>query len=694
MHGYRVKNIGQAVDDSDALTLRQYKQDAQGAFVARNQAEQFKNEAARYAGSAQTSANNAAASAQDSLAAASSAQTYATSAAASASAAAQSATNAAASASAAAASFDAFDDRYLGAKPRDPVTDNDGNALQVGALYWNTSANEMRVWNGSSWQVAVGSLVGNADTATRLQTARTITIGNTSKSFDGSADVSWSLAEIGGDASHVSYLPAGSGAVARTVQDKLREWVSVKDFGAVGDGVADDTAAIQAAINSLSATGGTVWFPPGVYRHSGISVSNLRFVRLTGGAQSSFSTAGAKGVRLVCSSTTADHLNFVDPHGVIVENIQFECATSLTPTAGSVIRFYGTNGGAGNCAVRGVRIENCYNGILIDSCSTTSVSNTTIETAKGSFAVKVIGSTQRVDQIRFEDVIINTLVSGGSTTCVGFDIDTDVHTVWIDRCSALKCLYGFYLHGTVAPEFVRFNGAEAENSNRHGFLIDKSAHIWMNEIYATINGGNGIVFGTTFASTALVLSPDVRGNVENGILIHGSGGVHIVNPRIGMNSVKSAGIFHGIAVSAGVGKFSVIGGKIGGDINLSGTGNQAWGILVNTGASDNYIITGVDTTGNIFGGINDGGTGTKKKIANNVGASDYGYSRGSLTVNAGETTGVFNHGLGATPSRAFATPTSNPGTGSWWVTKNSTQVIVSFSSERASNVTFDVEAFL
>jgi hypothetical protein len=60
----------------------------------------------------------------------------------------------------------------------------------------------------------------------------------------------------------VGYNPAGTGAVATTVQGKLRESVSVKDFGAVGDGVTDDTAAIQSA---LDATDGDVLVPPGQY---------------------------------------------------------------------------------------------------------------------------------------------------------------------------------------------------------------------------------------------------------------------------------------------------------------------------------------------------------------------------------------------------------------------------------------------
>ncbi len=57
------------------------------------------------------------------------------------------------------------------------------------------------------------------------------------------------------------YDQAGTGAVLRTLVSRLQDTVSVKDFGAVGDGVTDDTAAIQATIDVVFVAGGTVFFP-------------------------------------------------------------------------------------------------------------------------------------------------------------------------------------------------------------------------------------------------------------------------------------------------------------------------------------------------------------------------------------------------------------------------------------------------
>lgn len=68
------------------------------------------------------------------------------------------------------------------------------------------------------------------------------------------------------DSSASTYTPSGAGAVATAVQTKLRESVSVKDFGAKGDGVTDDTAAVQAAINYCKANGARLRLNGGTYR--------------------------------------------------------------------------------------------------------------------------------------------------------------------------------------------------------------------------------------------------------------------------------------------------------------------------------------------------------------------------------------------------------------------------------------------
>ena len=67
------------------------------------------------------------------------------------------------------------------------------------------------------------------------------------------------------NASLVTYTYPAVGAVGQTVQDRLEQYVSVKDFGAVGDGVTDDTAAVQACFTACAANGSVAYFPDGTY---------------------------------------------------------------------------------------------------------------------------------------------------------------------------------------------------------------------------------------------------------------------------------------------------------------------------------------------------------------------------------------------------------------------------------------------
>ena len=185
--------------------------------------------------------------------------------------------------------------QYQGAHATDPVARNDGTPLQVGDLYFNTVINELKVWTGTDWvpaspgSVTVQNFTGTgAQTAFNLATApvaenntqiyidgvyqqkdtytvsgATINFSTAPPNLSGIEVVTFSIAALGTvDSSNVSYNEGGTGAVNRSAQDKLQESVSVKDFGAVGDGVTDDTAAIRTAItNNLH-----VFIPAGDYR--------------------------------------------------------------------------------------------------------------------------------------------------------------------------------------------------------------------------------------------------------------------------------------------------------------------------------------------------------------------------------------------------------------------------------------------
>jgi len=115
--------------------------------------------------------------------------------------------------------------------------------------------------------ISGGDLIVNTDTLFVDSANSRVGIGTASPSA--TLTVSGDLLVTG--ATTINFTQPYTGAVTRTVTSKLLDTVSVKDFGAVGDGVNNDTAAIQAALNAMgNKGGGSVYIPAGVYNTTNV----------------------------------------------------------------------------------------------------------------------------------------------------------------------------------------------------------------------------------------------------------------------------------------------------------------------------------------------------------------------------------------------------------------------------------------
>jgi len=160
----------------DTLTRKGYVDSILGsatdAATSASNAATSESNAATSETNAATSASNASDSADTASSAATTATGAATTATNAASSASGFATTASTAATNAANSYDAFDDRYLGAKSSAPTLDNDGEALLTGALYWDTTDSSMKVYDGSAWQDAYANgadFVQTSDIGTSVQ---------------------------------------------------------------------------------------------------------------------------------------------------------------------------------------------------------------------------------------------------------------------------------------------------------------------------------------------------------------------------------------------------------------------------------------------------------------------------------------------------------------------------------------------
>lgn len=166
-----------------------------------------------------------------------------------------------------------------------------GGLVYVGAVNLDPTTNPIPVfWDEAMTIPAAQPLLTNAGyivrngTPSRVYTATDYslsvrTLSNTLVYYSSKQGIVDYSASSG--SALLGFIQSGSGAVSRTVQSKLRESISVKDFGAKGDGMTDDAPAINTAIASIG-YGKSLYFPAGTYNIASKIVVNATSGMTTG----------------------------------------------------------------------------------------------------------------------------------------------------------------------------------------------------------------------------------------------------------------------------------------------------------------------------------------------------------------------------------------------------------------------------
>lgn len=172
------------------------------------------------------------------------------------------------------------------------------------------------------------------------------------------------------DAQQVSYQPPFTGSVATNVEAKLAQTVSVMDFGAVGDGVTDDTAAIQNALNAYS----HVIVPVGTYLiTSTINVPQHTRLEFQGGLGNTLGSYPAayfiKSALMTTAGITVSETAYVTGGGLICQNGNTGDGVVLNGNSAKISHFLVHNAGNDGIRIGADGVTSNFNSCEITQCT-------------------------------------------------------------------------------------------------------------------------------------------------------------------------------------------------------------------------------------------------------------------------------------------------------------------------------------
>jgi hypothetical protein len=421
-----------------------------------------------------------------------------------------------------------------------------------------------------------------------------------------------------GNISSSTAIATGS-TTARTLANRFADVVNVKDFGAVGDGVTDDTAAIQAAIDSLGTIGGIVQVPSGTYKvSSALNISS--YINLKG--------SGAVSSTLLTNSSTNNviYINGVsNSPGCTIEDLFFN--SSVTRISGSYIVSNSSNG----TFIKNCKMYSAFDGISITG---TSAQNIKIEDCQIdntiNYGINITGFNNTSPNTTgiVVSYIARVLVTGAASpnNCNAGIRITSAGDLSLYGISTIYCKKGLDLSpiGTNTIQALNVTDSFFDTGDEFGISLNpaSTASIRLANFTNVWCASNGMS-GATLQGTGQIITT----NWINCTMANNTGQGLWIASTLAKNTSIIGGVFaqnsqNGFGFAAGVSNFKIIGATIGRN-DSSGIAfgpNGSYGINLPSGSSDNYIISNNIFTDNVLGGLVDGGSGINKTVYPNVGS--------------------------------------------------------------------------
>ena len=407
-----------------------------------------------------------------------------------------------------------------------------------------------------------------------------------------------------GQSANIAYTYASANAVTRTASAKMSDIVSVKDFGAVGDGITNDTAAIQAALYA----GRTIYFPNGTYLTGQVTVPTkvcLVGESLANVIISPYGTIDGTGVFYLNSASSVEISNFT--------------FLSAYPTSANSIAIY-VSGGSKNY-IHDIYINSYDTGVSTNNTTDSNFERITVTSGNNS-GIYISGSTSYRNKV-LNCTVLHATISHGIQINGGKD-----NQVSSCECTDAK-IFGISIYNTNSA-IVSNNtiwdtlkeGINLENSN--SCIVVNNSIYWTTTAISTDFGLS--LFGADPSENNnfnIISGNYIGGPAKSGIACaqHCQYNIiqdnTVVNPNT-LNEANAAGI---LIYGIGGGNNFVTGNTL-----FSNTGYMYYGVNDNDGvASGNDIITNNWITGAITAKV-------KKTLASVEALNTYSYTAYTPTV--------------------------------------------------------------